>query len=133
MNTNNFQIIQIPFYPILMAAVFNLFLLILLFLIYCSSFSRPAGFEVFIPSGVESENLQNDQTITITAENIFYLNGKVVTLNELRKNLAKIDYSHRNIFIRVDRHSSMGRVMDVWDLCRAMGNAQVHIVTDQRN
>ena len=133
MTTNTIQITPVPFYSILMVAVFNLFLLIFLFLIYCSSLSRPAGFEVFIPPVIESENLQNDQTVTITAENIFYLNGKVVTLNELRKNLAKIDFSHRNIFIRVDRHSSMGRVMDVWDLCRAMGNAQVHIVTDQRN
>ncbi len=71
--------------------------------------------------------------IAITAENVFYLNGKVVTLSELKKDLAKIEFSRRNISIRVDRHSSMGRVMDVWDLCRSLGNSHVHIVTDERN
>ena len=133
MKTDHLYAIKIPVHPVVMVAAMNLFLLILMLLIYCSSLSRPAGFEIFIPPLVETENLQNNQTITITAENIFYLNGKVVTLNELKKDLAKMDASHRNIFIRVDRRSSMGRVMDVWDLCRAMGKAQVHIVTDQRN
>lgn len=122
-----------PIAPVVAIAVLNLFLLMVMILIYCSSLSRPAGFEIFIPRMVESESLSNDQTIAITAENVYYFNGKVVTLNELKKNLLRIDLSHRNIFIRVDRHSSMGRVMDVWNLCKAMGKAQVHIITDQGN
>ena len=122
-----------PFHPILVAAAFNFFLLILMFVIYCSSLAKPAGYEILIPRLIEGESLRKDQTIRITAENVFYFNDRVVTLSELKKELIKIDFSRRSIFIRVDRRSQMGRVMDVWDLARAMGNAQVHIVTDQRN
>ncbi len=118
-----------PLHPILAFAAMNLFLLVLLILIFCSTFSKPAGLEIRIPKALLSEGLQEDQTIAITAENVLYFNGKVVTLNELKKSLIKINFKNQNIFVRVDQHSSMGRVMDVWDLCRALGSSHVHIVS----
>ena len=123
----------VPMHPILAVAAINLFLLILLVLIFCSSLAKPAGFEIRMPRAIVSEGLQADQTIRITAENVLYFNNKVFTLNELKKNLAKIDFKYQNIFIRVDRRSSMGRVMDFWDLCRALGDSHVHIVAGQEN
>ncbi len=53
---------------------------------------------------------------------------KVDFLARLKKELVKIDFKHQNIFIRMDRRSSMGRVMDVWDLCRALSGAQVRMI-----
>jgi biopolymer transport protein ExbD len=122
-----------PFHPILAVASFNLFLLIFLFLIFCSSMSKPAGFEIRMPRTVATEGLANNQTITITAENVLYFNGKVVTLNELKKSIAKMDFKNQNIFIRTHPRSSMGRVMEVWDLCRALGSSYVHIVAGDEN
>ncbi len=133
MKSDDLQPPFVPLHPILAFAAMNLFLLILLVLIFCSSLSRPAGFEISMPRAVLSEGLQTDQTIAITAENVLYFNGKVVTLNELKKNLVKIDPKNQNILIRVDRHSSMGRIMDVWDLCRALGNSHVHMMAGQEN
>jgi biopolymer transport protein ExbD len=123
----------IPFHPILMFAGINLFLLLLLILIFSSTFSKPAGYEIRIPRAVASANLQSDQAITITAENVLYFNGKVVTLNELKKSLSKIDDKNQNIFIHIDRRSSMGRVMDVWELCRALGSSHIHIIAGSEN
>ncbi len=120
-------------HPVLAVAAMNLFLLVLLVLIFCSSLAKPAGFEIRMPRAVVSEGLQGDQTIGITAENVLYFNGKVVTLNELKKDLAKVNFKHQNIFIRAHRRSSMGRVTDVWDLCRALGSSRVHILAGEEN
>jgi biopolymer transport protein ExbD len=122
-----------PLHPILIFAGMSLFLLIFSILIFCSSFSKPAGFEIRMPLTVASGALQSDQTITITAENVLYFNNKVVTLNELKKALGKVGYKNQNIFVYVNRRSSMGRVMDVWELCRALGSSQVHIMSGQEN
>lgn len=122
-----------PFHPILAIASLNLLSLLFLLLIFCSSLAKPAGFEIRIPRVVISEGLENNQTITITAENVLYFNSKVVTLNELKKDLSKINFKQPNILIHAHRHSSMGRVMDVWDLCRALGSSHVHIVAGEEN
>ena len=133
MKFNDLNPPSIPLHPILAFAAMNLFLLILLVLIYCSNFSSPAGFEIRMPRVVSSEGLQGDQLVSITAENVLFFNNKVVTLSELKKAISKIDYKHQNIFIRTDRRSSMGRVLDVWDLCRALGSSHVHITPALEN
>ncbi|MEI7999027.1 MAG: biopolymer transporter ExbD [Candidatus Omnitrophota bacterium] len=128
MKTDDLTSPFLPLHPIVAVAAMNLFLLILLILMFCSSLAKPAGFEIRMPKALVSEGLQGDQNIVVTAENVLYFNNKVVTLTELKKNLVKTDIKHQNIFIRVDRRSSMGRVMDVWDLCRALGGSHVHIM-----
>ncbi|MBF0489833.1 MAG: biopolymer transporter ExbD [Candidatus Omnitrophica bacterium] len=130
MTTNELTPTSEPFHSMLVVAAINLFLLILLILIFSSSLFSPAGFEILMPRAVLSEGLQRDQAINITAENVLYFNDRVVTLNELKKELVKINYKNQNIFIRIDRRSSMGRVMDVWDLCRDLGSSHVHMVTE---
>jgi biopolymer transport protein ExbD len=123
---------RFPLNPILAVAAFNLFLLFVLILIFSSSLSKPAGFEIRMPRAVVNDGKQG-QSIIITAENVLYLNNKVVTLSELRKGLTKIDFKHQNIFIRIDKRASAGRVMDVWDLCRALGSSHVNILAAQEN
>ena len=124
---------KFPLHPILAVAGLNLILLLGLMLIFCSYFSKPADFEILMPRAVVSEGLQKDHTITITAENVLYFNNKVVTFNDLKKNISKIDFKHQNIYIRIDRRASSGRVMDVWDLCRALGSSHVHVMAAQEN
>ena len=122
-----------PFHPILSAAAVNFFLIMLMLMIYCSSLARPAGYEIQIPRSGEMDSLRNDQSIRITAENVFYFNDRVLTFNELKKELSKIDSSKRSIFVHVDRRAQAGRVMDLWDLLKALGNSRVQVVTDQKN
>lgn len=117
-----------PLHPVLGVAAMNFFLLLLLFLIVSSNFAKPAGFEIRMPLLSKGASLQGDQNIKITAENVLFLNDRVVTINELKKALGKIDFRKQNIFIRIDRRASVGRVLDVWDLCKALGSARVHLV-----
>lgn len=133
MKLNNFNPPDIPLHPVILFAALNLFLLLLAVLIFCSSFSKPAGFEIRMPRAIMSENLESDQTITITSENVLYFNNKVVTLSELKKELNKVNDKPQNISLYVDKRSSMGRVMDVWELCRALGNSRVQIMSRQEN
>ena len=67
--------------------------------------------------------------ITITSENVIYVDARVVTLIELRRFLASKDLRHESIMIKVDRRSSMGRVSDILDLCRGISGANVNVST----
>ena len=67
--------------------------------------------------------------IVITSENVIYIDGKVVTLNELRRFLARGDFRFHAIMIKADRRSSMGRVADILDLCRGISGATVNVST----
>ena len=53
-----------------------------------------------------------------------------MTLQELRSKLPSLYATGQPILLRADRKASMGRVVEVWDLCRALGISQVHIATD---
>jgi biopolymer transport protein ExbD len=123
----------LPLHPVLAIAAFNLILLIFLFLIFCSSLTKPAGFEIRIPRALVSEGLQEGQSIVISAENVLYFNKKAVTFSELKKDLSKVNFQNQNIFIRIDRRSSMGRVIDILELCRSLGSSHVHILTGQED
>lgn len=120
-----------PFHPVLCLAAMNLLLLIILFLVVCSNFAKPAGFEVRMPLLSQASGVLADQNIVITAENVLFLNDKVVTISELKKVLLKADPKKQNVLIRIDRRASMGRVIDVWDLCKALGSARVHMVASE--
>ena len=54
--------------------------------------------------------------ITITGENIIYLNNSLVTIKELRAELNKHRNSKLSILIKADRRASVGRIVDVWDV-----------------
>ncbi|HDZ77597.1 MAG TPA: biopolymer transporter ExbD [Candidatus Omnitrophica bacterium] len=67
--------------------------------------------------------------ITISAENVIYLNAKIVTLDELRVYLKK--FKGKPMLIKSDRRSSLGRVVEIWDLCRDLGITNINIATNQ--
>ena len=67
--------------------------------------------------------------IMITSENVIYINDRVVTLNELRRFLAKGNFRQGALMIKADRRSSMGRVADILDLCRGISGASVNVST----
>ena len=69
--------------------------------------------------------------ITVTSQNLIYLDKKAVTSNELAKKLKKeVAPRKRPIVIKADRNASLGRVVEVWDICRASGISQVNIATN---
>jgi biopolymer transport protein ExbD len=67
--------------------------------------------------------------ITVTSENVIYIDNRVVTLNELRRFLAQGDFHRDILMVKADPRASMGRVADILDLCRGLSGASVNVST----
>ena len=118
-----------PLYPIVFITLVNFCLLIVLMGGFYSFFASPAGIEIRMPRLLSGGVEESRATVDITAENVLYYNGKVVTLNDLKKIFSRQINGSRAIFIRADHRASLGRVTDVLDLCRGLDAGRVYVVT----
>lgn len=103
----------------------------LIFFMLTSAFVFQSGVKIHLPKTVTSDVTQKESfSVVVSKEGLLYLGPAVLTLQELRARLAKGQRSDQPILIRADRAAAMGRVVEVWDLCRSLGITQVHIATD---
>ena len=113
------------------APLIDVVFLLIIFFLLTSSFIVLPGVKVKLPQAATSEDLNTqDVIITITAEELVYLNQEPVTTEELKKRLINLD-PQGYVFIRSDRQTSLGRVVQVWDICRQLDIKQVNIATTQ--
>lgn len=118
--------------PIDIIPMIDCFFLLLIFFLLTTSFTFQSGINVKLPKAVTSDVIQEENVIvTITGENVIYLNGAVITLKELTKKLAAADYKTKSLLIRADRRASVGRVVDVWNLCRNLGIERLNIAATE--
>lgn len=114
------------------APLIDIVFLLLIFFMLSTSFTLQSGINVKLPKAVTSDILKDENVIiTITRENVIYLNGRIITLKELEADLAKFGSPKRPLLIKSDRRASVGRVVDVWDLCRSLGIERINIATNQ--
>ncbi len=107
---------------------------LLIFFMLSSSFVFQSGIKVKLPKAITSDIIKEENLIiVITRENVMYLNDKITTMRELENKLKKIRKHQRPILIKADRRASLGRIVDIWDLCRKLGIERVNIATDQEN
>lgn len=112
----------------LIDCVFNL----LLFFMLTSSFVLMPGIRVNLPRALTSEAIpEKSLVVTVTEENLVYLNERAVTLADLARYLEKVAAGNQSLLIRADQRASLGKVVEVWDLCRDIGITQVNIATTQ--
>ena len=105
---------------------------LLIFFMLSSSFTFQSGNNVKLPKAVTSDIIKEENLIvTITSENILYLNGVVTTLKELKRRLSQPNTKDRPLLIKADRRASVGRIVDIWDLCRNLGIERINIATNQ--
>jgi biopolymer transport protein ExbD len=105
---------------------------LLIFFMLTSSFIFQPGIKVNLPKSVTSQVIQKESmVVAVTSENIIYLNNKVVTIEELRKSLARAVKNQSPLLIKADRKASLGRIVEIWDLCRELGISNINIATDQ--
>jgi biopolymer transport protein ExbD len=105
---------------------------LLIFFMLSSSFTFQSGINVKLPRAVTSDLIKEENTIvTISSENVLYLNGGIISIKELRQNLKQVAEMNRPLLIKADRRASMGRIVDVWDLCRNLGIERINIATNQ--
>jgi len=118
--------------PIDIAPFVDIVFQLLIFFMLTSLFVFQSGIKVKLPKTITSEVIQEDNlVVTITSEDVMYLGGTVITLKELHTQLSKPANRNRPILIKSDRRSSLGRIIDVWDLCRDLNIEKVNIATNQ--
>ncbi|MDD5255031.1 MAG: biopolymer transporter ExbD [Candidatus Omnitrophica bacterium] len=105
---------------------------LLIFFMLTSSFIIQPGIKVNLPKALTSEVVKFENVeLLVSAENIVYFNGKVVVTSELKNLLAGVAKRKQSVLIRADKQASLGRIVEVWDMCRDLGVAQVNIATNQ--
>lgn len=114
------------------APLIDIIFQLLIFFMLTSSFIMQPGIKVNLPKAVTSEavKLENIE-IVVSGENVTYLNGKVITTQELKALLIQAAKRKQPILIKADRRASLGRVVEIWDMCRDLGLAQINIATSQ--
>ena len=111
----------------------DIFLQLLIFFILTSAFTAQPGIKIHLPKAVTADVAHRENlVITVAKGEQLYLGSQIVTLQELQNQLASSGKGERPVLIRADRQVSMGRVVEVWDLCRALGIQQVNIATSGR-
>ncbi len=105
---------------------------LLIFFMLTSSFIFQPGIKLNLPKTVTSEIIKDKNiVISVTAENLIYLNNRPITTRELANELKTAAKENKPLLINADRKSSLGRVVEIWDLCRTQGISQVNIATNQ--
>jgi len=105
---------------------------LLIFFMLTSSFIMQPGIKVNLPKAVTSEVVKFENIeILITGENVTYLNGRVVTTQDLKTLLKQAAKREQTILIKADKRASLGRVVEIWDLARDLGISQINIATNQ--
>ncbi len=112
------------------APLIDVIFLLLIFFMLTSNFIAQQGIKVNLPGAVTSISLPGeDFIIDITRENKVMINSEAVALDKLHTNLDGAAKQDKDILIRADRDASMGKVVNVWDLCRDAGINNVNIAT----
>jgi biopolymer transport protein ExbD len=106
---------------------------LLIFFMLTSSFIMQPGIKVRLPKAVTSETIKaQNLEIMVTSENVTYLNGNVVTTQELKAFLKQAGKNKETtILIKADRRASLGRVVEIWDMARDCAITQINIATNQ--
>jgi biopolymer transport protein ExbD len=114
------------------APLIDVVFLLLIFFMLTSSFIFQPGIKVNLPRAITSEMLSEDSAIiNITSENLIYYRQKLVTSRELNSVLKEIASARLPVLIKSDKRASLGRIVEVWDMCRQEGVRQVNIATTQ--
>lgn len=105
---------------------------LLIFFMLTSSFVVQSGLKVNLPKAATGELSQEQGLIiTVSRENMLFLDKKVITSKELKSILLKARKNKMSVLIMADQRSSLGRVVEVWDMARDLGIEQVNIATDR--
>lgn len=110
----------------------NVFFLLLIFFMFTSSFIFQPGIRVSLPKAVTSEVIQEEGTVLIiTKGDKTYLGDREISTDELSSKLRLIAKGKGSLLIKADSDASLGRVVEIWDMCRREGVLQINIATDK--
>ena len=115
------------------APLIDVIFLLLIFFMLTSSFIFQPGIKINLPKALTSEVIQKENLIIIiTEDNALYINERMVGTEELSSRLKIAARESRPILIKADRRVALGKVVEIWDLCRREGIQKINIATTQK-
>lgn len=110
----------------------NVFFLLLIFFMFTSSFIFQPGIRVNLPKAVTSEVIQEEGTVlTITSADKVFLGDREVSTEELASRLRLAAKESSSVLLKADSSASLGRIVEVWDMCRREGVSHINIATNK--
>ena len=115
------------------APLIDIVFLLLIFFMLTSSFIFQPGIKINLPKALTSEVIQRENLIIIiTADDSIYINERRIDREELSSRLGIAAKEEKPILIKADRKASLGKVVEIWDLCRSEGVQKINIATTQK-
>ncbi len=110
----------------------NVFFLLFIFFAFTSSFIFQPGIRVNLPKAITGEIVQQESAVIIvTKEDRVYLDDREISRDELISSLRLMAKDNTPLLIKSDSRASLGKVVEIWDLCRKEGVSQVNIATNK--
>ena len=115
------------------APLIDVIFLLLIFFMLTSSFIFQPGIKINLPQAITSEVIHRENLIIIvTEDDSLYINERSIDQDELLSRLKIAAKESKPILIKADRRSSLGKVVEIWDLCRSEGVEKINIATSQK-
>ena len=115
------------------APLVDVVFLLLIFFMLTSNFVFQPGIKVSLPKAVTSEVMQSQNlVITVTGQDLLFLNEEPISFEALVAKLKEAASENKALLLKADTRASLGRVVEIWDLCRDLGIPQINIATNQK-
>jgi len=112
--------------------IINVFFLLFIFFMFTSSFIFQPGIKVVLPKAVTGEVIQEEGALLIvTKEDKLYMNEREVSAEEMLSRLKIMAKNKTALLIKADAKASLGRIVEIWDMCRREGVSQADIATSE--
>ncbi|MBD3380472.1 MAG: hypothetical protein GF408_08445 [Candidatus Omnitrophica bacterium] len=114
------------------APLIDVVFLLLIFFMLTSSFIFQPGIRVNLPKAVTSEVLHREvMVVTVTEDNTVFIDERPVEGEELLSRITAAGKSSQPLLIKADQQADLGKVIEIWDLCRQVDIKQINIATTQ--
>lgn len=114
------------------APLIDVVFLLLIFFMLTSSYIFQPGIRVNLPRAVTSEVLHKELLIvTITEDGSIFINERPISGDELVSRITIAARDNQPLLIRADKKADLGKVIEIWDICRQVDVKQINIATTQ--
>jgi biopolymer transport protein ExbD len=115
------------------APLIDVVFLLLIFFMLTSNFVVQPGIKVSLPKAISSEVIRSENlVVTLTGQDLIFLNEEPITVQELIPRIRQAAQDNKTVLLKADTGASLGRVVEIWDLCRESGIPQINIATNEK-
>ncbi len=126
------QIQEARFSHLYSITLINVFVLLLVSIIFLPGMISSSGFSIELPEVITAEPVhKKGYIITLTENGQIVAGEKSVSVSDLKNYLLSKKEKGFNVLIKVDRRVTVDRLAKVWDVCRSAGAANVSIATNE--